>query len=171
MGPVNCVSFWHLTLLHIFRTDQFYKVPVLCWDILTIWPLTLKPTTFIVKMLSKPLLRNYKWQQLYILWAHQSNMGLVHCKVILTIDLDIMTFPLKCLSGPLLSLETNKWQHLHIFRTHHKGPLHCHIILIFNLELWPSPWKCCLGNYSETIHGNCFIFSGQINITQYLCAI
>ncbi len=76
---------------------------------------------------------------------------------------------LKILFSLLLGLE-NALQLLHISRTCH---LHlCGTILTFctlNEKLWPSPWKSCLSDCPETIHGNCFIFSGLINITWYLC--
>ncbi len=36
------------------------------------------------------------------------------------------------------------------------------------MSLWP--WSC-LGNCFETIHGNCFIFSGHINLTWDLCPV
>ncbi len=40
--------------------------------------------TITLKMLPDPLLGNYKWQLLHIVWAYQPNIALVHCRVSLT---------------------------------------------------------------------------------------
>ncbi len=51
------------------------------FDLLTF---SLENMTFTLKTFFCPLLRNYKWQQLHILWSYHENMGPVHCKIILT---------------------------------------------------------------------------------------
>ncbi len=51
-------------------------------------------------------------------------------------------------------------------------PWHGHLtfvleIITFNFEICPV--KSCMDQYLEIIHDNCFIFSGQINVTYNLC--
>ncbi len=76
--------------------------------------------------------------------------------------------PIQIVSRPVLRNYT--WQLFHSFKADppYMEHVHCKVILTLKpsaLKLWSSLWKYCPGHCSENINGNCFIFSGHINLT------
>ncbi len=151
------VQIWYMLVLrndtwqlfHIFLTDQSYMEPVYCKVNVTIG---LESMTFTLKIMSRPLLRNYKWQVVDIIRAYQP----VHTRVIVTFLLDIM-------SCPLLGSET----------IYANSLFSGHITLTFDLRPWN--YGPHFGNFAchclENIHDNYYIFSGQINLTWSPCTV
>ncbi len=100
---------------------------------------SLKNMTFTMKILFGPLLRNYKWQQLHVLWSCQADRTCAlqsHFELLtFDLDLDIMTITIKILSGSLLSeiyMATALYlQDISISMS----PLHCGVILNFQLYM------------------------------------
>ncbi len=94
-------------------------------------------------------------------------MGPVYCMVILTVDFEIMTFILKYCPGHCWE---TKWLVLHNIRTstrHGTCALLDHFVsIVLTLTIMSNPLLSL-----DTIHANCFICPGHINLTCNLCSV